>query len=588
MATDLKLLFDLHRHQLLNYPKEDAIMSKVNGVWKGYSTAQFIETAAQLSTGLLDLGIRKGDKVAIVSNNRPEWHIADLALLQLGVISVPIYPTITEDDYAYIMNDAGVKMVFVSDEILFGKISNVKSRVSSLQDIYSFDQLEKCQNWKILLNKKIREKEIEDIKKTIGEKDLCTLIYTSGTTGKPKGVMISHYNLVNNVLACVERLPCDEKSRALSFLPLCHVYERMVCYLYIYNGVSIYYAESIDTLGENLKEVKPHVFTCVPRLLEKIYDKIVAKGNELKGLKKALFFWALKLGHQYELHGKSLWYKIQLTIANKLIFSKWREAIGGNAVAIASGSAALQVRLARVFLAARVPVREGYGLTESALVIAVNCADNDGIKIGTVGRPLSNVQVKIAEDGEILVKGPNVMMGYYNNEAATAETIRDGWLHTGDIGEMDKDGFLKITDRKKEIFKTSGGKYIAPQVMENKIKESLFIDQLMVIGEFKKHPSALIQPSFEYLKSYCLKNNIPYDSDKEIIKRSEILAKFEEEIEKYNVNFAKFEKIKQFRLTPDVWSITGGELTPTLKLRRKVIMEKYKTLVNDIYGSEED
>lgn len=582
-----KLIFDLHKHQFQNYPKKDALMGKVNGVWQGYSMEDFLNTANQLSLGFLEFGIKKGDKIAMVSNNRPEWHVADLAMLQIGAVNVPIYPTITEEDYAYILNNCEAKLVIVSDKDLLTKITNIKAQCPELKAIYTFNKFPEGKHWSELLIKSDDISQIEAIKSDIKENDLATLIYTSGTTGKPKGVMISHKNLVSNVLASVERLPCDENSKALSFLPLCHVYERMVCYLYIYNGVSIYFAESMDTIGENLKEVKPQVFTAVPRLLEKIYDKILAKAGELKGIKRTLFFWALNLGLQYEIHGKSTWYKIQLALANKLIFSKWREALGGNALAVASGSAALQPRLARVFLAGQIPVVEGYGLTETAVVISVNCFANDGIKIGTVGKPLKNVQVRIAEDGEILVKGPNIMMGYYKNEEATKEVLtEDGWLHTGDIGEIDSEGFLKITDRKKEIFKTSGGKYIAPQVMENKLKESLFIEQLMVIGEFQKHPAALIQPAFEFLKEYCKKKGINYESDEAIIKNEEILQRFEEEIEKFNNNVAQFEKIKQFRLTPKVWSIDGGEVTPTLKLRRKVIMEKYKDLVNDIYNQE--
>lgn len=586
MSNDVRLITDLHRYQLKNYPKEDSICTKVNGEWKSYSTEEFIATASRLSLGLLKAGIGKGDKVGMVSTNRSEWHITDLAVLQIGAVTVPIYPTITEEDYTYIMNDAEIKMVFVSDQELYETIKSVKPNVSTLNEIYTYDKIEGSRNWEELMDEGSDFNEIDNILKGIDPNDLATLIYTSGTTGYPKGVMISHNNLVSNVLASKERLPCDEKSRALSFLPLCHVYERMVAYLYIYNGVSIYYAEINDQLGDSIREVKPHVFTCVPRLLEKIYDKILSKGNELTGLKRKLFFWALKLGHEYEIHGKSPFYTLQLSIARKLIFSKWQEALGGNAQAVASGSAALQPRLARVYLAAGIPVREGYGLTETAVVVAVNCADNDGIRIGTVGRPLKNVEVKIAEDGEILVKGPNVMMGYYKKPEATAEVLKDGWLHTGDIGELDADGFLKITDRKKEIFKTSGGKYIAPQVMENKFKESIYIEQIMVLGEFKKHPSALIQPTFETLREYCDKNNLPAGSNEEMLRQEKVLQLFESEIEKYNAVFAQYEKIKKFRLIAQPWSIEEGELTPTLKLKRKVIMKKYEELVNDMYSEE--
>ncbi|HAW53035.1 MAG TPA: long-chain fatty acid--CoA ligase, partial [Flavobacteriales bacterium] len=426
-------IFDLHEHQLTHFPQEVALASKEDGNWKSYSTDEFIKLANQLGLGLLNLGLKKGDKVAIVSNNRPEWHIVDLALLQIGITTVPIYSNITSEDYVYILKDSGASLIFVSDEDLNEMMKVAQTMVPTLLHIYSFDQVKDCKNWKELL---IGEdfSPVEDLKRTIESRDLATLIYTSGTTGKPKGVMLSHHNLVSNVIDSKERLPCDENGSSLSFLPLCHVLERMVCYLYIYTGVSIYYAESMDTIGDNLKEVKPHVFTAVPRLLEKIYDKILSKGNELKGIKKMLFFWALDLGHKYEIHGKGPWYKLQLAIANKLVFSKWRAALGGRALAVASGSAALQPRLARIFLAAKIPIMEGYGLTETSPVIAVNCEKNDGVRIGTVGRPINNVEVKIAEDGEILVRGPNVMMGYYKKEEATKEVLsEDGWFHTGDI-----------------------------------------------------------------------------------------------------------------------------------------------------------
>ena len=581
-------IFDLHQYQLEHYPKKDSLAGKVKGQWKMYSTEEFLDLSAQLSTGLIHLGLQKGDMVAIVGNNRPEWHIADLAMLQAGMITVPLYPTITEEDYAYILNDCQAKLIFCSDADLAEKIKNVKDEVESLDHIYTFNQIDGFKNWSELLGEK-NQHAIEDIKKDILATDLATLIYTSGTTGKPKGVMLSHRNLVSNVLASKVRLPCDESGRSLSFLPLCHVYERMVAYLYIYNGVSIYYAESLDTIGENLKEVKPQVFTAVPRLLEKIYDKILAKGNELKGIKRMLFFWALKLGHEYEVHGKGPWYKLQLAIANALVFSKWREAMGGNAQAVASGSAALQPRLARVFLAARIPIMEGYGLTETSPVIAVNCQKNDGVRIGTVGRPLDNVEVRIEEDGEIVVRGPSIMMGYYKKEEETRAVLsEDGWFHTGDIGEFVEGDFLKITDRKKEIFKTSGGKYIAPQVMENKFKESLFIDQIMVIGEFRKHPAALIQPSFEFLEDWCKRKGLSFSSRAEMITDQTVIDRFQKEIDHYNESFAQYEKIKKFRLTVNVWSVDGGEMTPTLKLRRKAILEKNAQLVEEIYRDEDE
>ncbi len=580
-------IFDLHYHQLKNYPQPDCLTSKVNGKWESFSCQEMIDTASAMSRGLLELGIQPGDKVAMIANNRSEWHITDLAILQVGAINVPIYPTITAEDYAYIMNDAEVKMVFLSDQEILDKVLSIKDQVASLGHVYTFDQLPGQKLWTEVcdLGKDKPNDRVEALMANVKEEELATLIYTSGTTGKPKGVMLSHRNLVSNVIACIPRLPVNENGKSLSFLPLCHVYERMVTYLYIYTGVSVYYAENMDTIGDNLKEVKPQVFTAVPRLLEKVYDKIVAKGSELSGIKKALFFWALRLGDQYDPR-KNLggFYNWKLGIANKLIFSKWREALGGNCQAVASGSAALQPRLARVFLAAGIPVMEGYGLTETSPVLAVNCEENDGVMIGSVGRPIENVEIKIAEDGEILAKGPNIMMGYYKRPDLTAEVIdAEGWFHTGDIGKFE-DGFLKITDRKKEIFKTSGGKYIAPQMMENKFKESRFIEQIMVIGEGEKHPAALIQPDFTILEEWCSRKGIPY-VEGEAVKNEKVVERFAEEIEKYNEGFAKYEKIKKFELVGNQWSVDSGELTPTLKLKRKIILEKYKDLYNNIYNA---
>ena len=580
------LITDFHYFQLKHYPKEDAFCSKVNGEWVRTSSQEFIDQANRLSLGLIQKGIRPGDKVAILANNRTEWHLADLAVLQTGAVLVPIYPTITEEDYEYILNDAQAKLIFISDQELLQKVTNIRSRVPSLQDIYTFNEIPGTPHWTTLLAPSGSDtKEIEEIRSTMKETDLATLIYTSGTTGVPKGVMLTHKNLVSNVQGSEPRFPCSSDSRALSFLPLCHVYERMVTYLYIYKGVSIYYAESMETIGENMKEVRPEVFTAVPRLLEKIYDKIVAKGKELKGVKKALFFWALNLGLRYEPNGgNGWWYETQLKLANKLIFSKWREALGGRAKIAASGSAALQPRLARIFLAARIPVMEGYGLTETSPVIAVNCETDGGVMIGSVGKPLANVKVRIAEDGEIQVKGPNVMIGYYNKPEETIQTFtEDGWLKTGDIGELTLDGYLKITDRKKEIFKTSGGKYIAPQVMENKFKESPFIEQIMVIGESQKHPAAIVQPAFEFLEKWCKKEKLPCKDRKEMVSNEKVKEKFAQEVEKYNTFFAQYEKIKKFELCPENWTIEGGEITPTLKLKRKAILSKYKELYNRIY-----
>lgn len=588
----IKRIFDLHLHQLNNYPKEDALTSKVNGNWEPLSTQEMIEQAEAIASGLLEMGLQPKDKVAIISNNRTEWHVVDLGILMAGMINVPIYPTITEADYQFIMNDAEVKLCFVSDEELFQKVNAIKGAVPSLQAIYSFDKLSSCESWELVKEKgKEKNKErIAEIMDKVVETDLATLIYTSGTTGKPKGVMLSHKNLVSNVAACRERLPVSSDSKSLSFLPLCHVYERMVCYLYIYTGTSIYYAESMETIGDNLREVQPQVFTAVPRLLEKVYDKIVAKGSALTGIKKGLFFWALKLGQRYELNGKNgAWYEFQLRLANKIIFSKWREALGGNAKAIASGAAALQPRLARVFLAAQIPVMEGYGLTETSPVVSVNQQANDGVRIGTVGRPSKDVEVKIADDGEILVKGHNVMMGYYKNEEATKEVFTaDGWFKTGDLGTMVEGQYLKITGRKKETFKTSGGKYIAPQLLENKMKESQFIEQIMVIGEGEKHPAAIIQPAFEFLEEWCRRKEITYTSNTEMVKMDRIVDRIIKEVDHYNEEFAQYEKIKKIIIADTVWGIDTGELTPTMKIKRRIILENFKNNIEDCYrGAKE-
>lgn len=583
----VKRIFDIHFHQLEHYPKEDALTAKINNKWEKTSTQSMIDQAKSFAHGLLSLGLVPGDKVGLISANRPEWIIIDLGISIAGMINVPIYPTITEEDYQYILNDAEAKLCFVEDAELYAKVSNIKSNVASLNDIYSFNELDGINHWSKVkeAGKEGNDQTLQDIMSKVKEDDLATLIYTSGTTGRPKGVMLSHKNLVSNSLASRERLPVDHNSKSLSFLPLCHVYERMVSYMYIYVGTSIYYAESLDTIGDNLREVSPDVFTAVPRLLEKVYDKIVAKGSELSGIKKALFFWALGLGQRYELHGKNgAWYEFQLKLANKIIFSKWREALGGNAKAVASGAAALQPRLARVFLAAQIPVMEGYGLTETSPVIAVNEEKNDGVRIGTVGRPLKDVQVRIASDGEIEVKGPNVMMGYYKKEEATkAVFTADGWFKTGDLGEMVEGEYLKITGRKKETFKTSGGKYVAPQLLENKMKESGFIEQIMVIGEGEKHPSAIIQPSFEFLEEWCKRKEIEYVSNESIIQNERVIKRIMKEVNFYNDNFAKYEQVKKIILAPSVWAVESGEMTPTMKIKRRVLMKNFENEIEQCY-----
>ena len=583
----IKRIFDLHFHQLNNYPKNDALTAKVNGKWEPISTQSFIDQAEAFASGLLELGLKSGDKIALISNNRPEWHIVDLGILLAGMISVPIYPTITSEDYDFIMNNAEVKLCFLSDAEIYDKVAAVFDKIEHLQKCYSFDKVNSCESWTAVkdLGKGKNQSKLKEIQATVKEDDLATLIYTSGTTGRPKGVMLTHKNLVSNAVACRERLPVGSEAKSLSFLPLCHVYERMVCYLYIYTGTSIYYAESLETIGDNLKEVKPDVFTAVPRLLEKVYDKIIAKGQELTGIKRALFFWAIEVAKEFEIpNKKGAWYNFKLKMANKLIFSKWREALGGNAKAIASGAAALQPRLARIFLAGQIPVQEGYGLTETSPVIAVNDQDNDGTRIGTVGRPIKDVEVRIAADGEIEVKGPNVMIGYYKNEEATKEVFTaDGWFKTGDLGEMVEGQYLKITGRKNETFKTSGGKYIAPQLIENKMKESSFIEQIMVIGEGEKHPAAIIQPAFDFLKEWCRRKEIPYTTNEDMIKNERVFNRIMKEVDFYNEGFAQYEKIKKILLVPTEWAVESGEMTPTMKVKRRVIMENYKNDIEAIY-----
>ena len=582
-------IFDIIPQLLEKYNKPNALAAKENGKWVEYSTRQFADSVNYLSYGLFNLGIEREDKIGIISNNRPEWNFADYAIQQSGCVSVPIYPTISENDLNFIFSDAKIKYVFVSTVDLYNKVKAVAVNCPSVKGIYTFNKVEGAKHWTELLNdgiKNPREKEIEAIKSTIKPNDLFSILYTSGTTGNPKGVMLSHNNLISNSIACKVLCPFAADWKALSFLPLNHVYERMLNTLYLYLGVSIYYAESIDAVGENLKEVKPQIFVTVPRLLEKVYDKIIAKGAELSGMKKMIFFWAVNLGLRFELNGANgWWYELQLKIANKLVFSKWREALGGNIVAVASGGAALQPRLARVFNAARIPCLEGYGLTETSPVIAVNNFTPNSICFGTVGPVIEHVTVSFAEDGEILVKGPNVMLGYFNRPDATAESIdKDGWFHTGDIGEFVDNRFLKITDRKKEIFKTSGGKYIAPVMIENKLKESPFIEQVMVIGENEKYASALIVPAFAYLKEYCKRHNIEFTSNEALIQNPEIKARIVEEVEKVNKQLAHYETIKRPELLAREWTIDKNEMTPKLSLKRKIIMTANKDLIAKIYG----
>ncbi len=584
---EIQRLFEIPEYQLKTYPKSDSLCAKVDGTWVKTSTQEFLDTSMKMSKSLVALGVNPNDKVALISNNRPEWNISDIGIMMAGAINVPIYPTISPSDYEFIFNDAEVKVCFVSDDELLAKVNEIKDGVPTLKHIISFQKIEGTEYFEDFLERgsEIATSEIDTRKAAINSEDLATLIYTSGTTGNPKGVMLSHQNIVSNVVGSRERLPVDEHSKAVSFLPLCHIYERMVLYLFMYTGVSIYYAESMDTIGDNIREVQPQVFTAVPRLLEKVFDKIMAKGSELTGIKKALFFWAVELGEKWEPYGQNgVWYEFQLSIANKLIFNKWREALGGNVKAVASGSAALQARLARIFNAAQIPVLEGYGLTETSPVASVNCFDNKGFMIGTTGRPLFNVEVKIAEDGEILIKGPNVMLGYYNRPDLTAEVMKDGWFHTGDIGELVNGEFVKITDRKKEIFKTSGGKYIAPQPVENKFKASRFIDQIMVVGENQKHPAALVVPDLEFCNEWCKRKGIEGGDYKALSQNAKLKERIWEDINEINQDFGKFEQVKKIELCDAVWSIDGGELTPSLKLKRKFILQRCENLMKSIYG----
>ncbi len=586
---EISRLFDFPYYQLEKYNLKEALATKYNGEWVKTSTQEYINKANTISRALLRLGVKPNDKIAVISmSNRTEWNIMDIGILQLGAQNVPIYPTISEEDYAYVLNHSEAKYCFVSCSEVYAKVKAVKTKIPSLIEIYSFDEVNECKNWNEVLElgkDDSNQDEVEQLKANVKTEDLATIIYTSGTTGKPKGVMLSHKNLVSNALGSFKRIPIEYgNSVALSFLPLCHVYERMLIYLYQYCGASIYYAP-LDQISDYAKEAKPHVMTAVPRLLEKVYDKIIAKGNSLSGIKKGLFFWAVKVGLAYKPYRENgWWYEQKLALARKLIFSKWKEGLGGNLSVMASGSAALQPRLARIFNAAGFGVMEGYGLTETSPVISVNDMRNGGFKIGTVGKLLEHTEVKIADDGEICVKGPQVMIGYYKDPEKTAEVLKGGYFHTGDIGKIDEEGFLKITDRKKEIFKTSGGKYVAPQLIENKFKESSFIEQLMVVGEGEKMPAAIIQPDFDHLKRWAKKKGITFKDNNELISNEKVLQKFQQQVDIANEIFAKWEKVKQFRLTSDVWSIEAGHLTPTMKLKRKIVKSIYQNLYNSIYN----
>ena len=592
----MKRLFDCLDHQLDHFPKKDMLAAKEKGVWTPYSTASVAATVDAVSAGLLSLGVsghgftpESSDKIAIMSSNRPEWVFTDLACQQIGAILVPLYPTTNPIEVEFILNDAAVGYVFVSNIELYEKVKSVASKVPSIKGIFTFDVIEGAVHWTSLTNAATPEllDQVARIKKTIPVTQLATIIYTSGTTGVPKGVMLSHQNIYSNVMFSKESFPFEDApdSKVLSFLPLNHIFEKMVTYIYLYSGISIYYAESLDTIGDNLKEIKPDGFTTVPRLLEKVFEKIMAKGAEQTGIKKKLFFWAVALGEKYDnIQSGGFWYNLQLAIANKLIFTKWREALGGNVSFIVTGGAACQVKLLRIFNAANIPVFEGYGPTENSPVISVNRKTKGGTKFGTVGPVINGIQVKIEPDGEICVAGESVMVGYYKRPDLTTEAVVDGWLHTGDIGVFENDIFLKITDRKKELFKTSGGKYVAPQPIENKCKESPFIEQFMVVGADRKFVGALIVPSFGTLKTWMEDEGMTYTTNAAAVANPKVIELFTGIIAEYNTFFNHVEQVKKFALLDKEWTVESGEMTPKLSLKRKVVMENCKAAIESIYA----
>ena len=568
-----------------NYADTFLVAGKSDTEWKTYNIHEFCRITDSISRGFIEQGLKKGDRIAIISGNRPEWNFIDFACNQIGLVTVPLYPTLSEKDLVYILQNADVKKVFASTHELYQKMEECVRKQDISLDIYTFEEVEGCTHYSHFI--KLGKNLITDLnpyRESVHEDDLLTLIYTSGTTGRPKGVLLTHRNLMSNVLASQHFLK-PNCIKAVSFLPLCHIFERMVIYIYFYRGLQIYYSESLDHIVEDIREVQPHLFTTVPRVLEKVYDAIIAKGKELTGLKKSLFFWAVDLGHKFqEPPNNPFFYKIKLTLARKLIFSKWKEALGGKVELIVSGGAALQERLGRIFWAADIQVLEGYGLTETSPVMAVNSWEEGGLKFGTVGKTLNNIEVKIAEDGEILVKGPSVSPGYFNDEAATKEAFdENGFLKTGDIGTLSEDGFLKITDRKKEMFKTAGGKYIAPQTVENKLSESLVIGQVIVVGENQRFPSALIVPAFEELEKWAKHKSIPYQGALELLSKPEVLDKYQREVDKANQDLGQWETIKKFVLLPKAWTIESGEITPKLSLKRKVILSNYADIIENIY-----
>lgn len=592
-------IFDIIENQLNNYPldiclarREDLPADRqAKRHWTTYSTNDFITTANKISKGLISLGLQKGDTIAIISTtNRPEWHFIDLACMQIGVVNIPVYPTISAKEYEYIFNHAAVKYVFVSDKLMYRKITPIIPTINSLKGIYTFDEIENLSHWKTLLNEdEILDEKLVEIKKSIQPNDLATIIYTSGTTGTPKGVMLSHNNIVSNVKDCLASIPLQKNEIVLSFLPLSHVFERTINYVYFAAGVSVYFADGLETISEHLNDIRPHYFTTVPRLLERVYEKIIKKGKALTGVKKQLFFWAVDKAENSKLgNPKTFTESANLLLANKLVFNNWRDALGGRIKAIICGSAPLQPKLATIFTNAGIPVLEGYGLTECSPVVSVIPFIQKDFRAGSVGKALSSVQIKIASDGEILIKAPNVMLGYYKEEEATKAVFNDeGWLLTGDIGEFTPDGFLKITDRKKELFKTSGGKYVAPSPIENKIKESFLVEQIALQGDGEKYISALIIPNFDNLREWTEKQGIVTESNKDLVKNPQVKQLYKDIITNFNVNFGKVEQIKQFELLTDEWTTENGLLTATMKLKRKLLKEKYKTIIEGFYNKKE-